>query len=572
MANTISESVIKSLATSESFARGQELYQSEAIFDTLRQGDLLLAKCEGSSAPVYQLRIELDEGGIREASCTCPYDWGGLCKHLVAMLLTYIHHADVFREQEGITERLAGLEKEDLVRLIEKMEDQDPDLYSWLETAIPAISIQTKPGQSRAGRSTQVSKAAYRRQIQGVLHSLDEYRRSEAYRMVGGMVEQLDHIRGAAYEFLEAGDADGALVILSTLLNEVSGSYEEFDDSDGLLGGFLDGLSLPLVEAILSAELNKTERHSLEKELEPLIDELSEYGIEELDVVLTALRADGSDDLEEDDFDETILNEARLNVLERQGRVDEYLQLCLDTGEYLRFVLKQIELGRKAQAFEIAMKSLTQAEDVLVASKALRDSGHLPEALQLAEKGLGLQGSRHELGAWLGSVELAQGRKEQAILAYRAAFTSLPSLGLFSTLKDLSGTNWDRMRSELLDGLKESQYADVLVDIYLFEENWDKAIAVANRAGDWNYPLIEKVADAVLTFRPDWVIMVSQRQAEGLIEKTQSKYYAAAGRWLAKMKRAYTYTGRKTEWQAYLEGLKTTYSRRTALQAELRKL
>ncbi len=77
------------------------------------------------------------------------------------------------------------------------------------------------------------------------------------------MVEQLNHIRDTAYEFLEAGDADGALIILSTLLNEVSGSYEEFDDSDGLLGDFLDGFSLPLVEAILSAELNKTEQHSL---------------------------------------------------------------------------------------------------------------------------------------------------------------------------------------------------------------------------------------------------------------------------------------------------------------------
>ncbi len=148
------------MATAESFARGRELYQSDAIFDTIRRGDLLLAKCEGSTAPVYQLRIELDEGGIRETSCTCPYDWGGLCKHLIAMLLTYIHHADDFGEQKSIAEQLAGLDEEDLVRLIEKMVDQAPDLSAWLETAIPVISSQTTPGQSRGGRSTQVSKEA----------------------------------------------------------------------------------------------------------------------------------------------------------------------------------------------------------------------------------------------------------------------------------------------------------------------------------------------------------------------------------------------------------------------------
>jgi uncharacterized Zn finger protein len=75
-----------------------------------------------------------------------------------------------------------------------------------------------------------------------------------------------------------------------------------------------------------------------------------------------------------------------------------------------------------------------------------------------------------------------------------------------------------------------------------------------------------------LIFRPDWVIKVSQKQAEGLISKTQSKYYVAAGRWLAKMKQAYSSSGRKIDWQTYLDGLKATYSRRPALQAELCKL
>lgn len=97
-------------------------------------------------------------------------------------------------------------------------------------------------------------------------------------------------------------------------------------------------------------------------------------------------------------------------------------------------------------------------------------------------------------------------------------------------------------------------------------------ISIANKAGDWNYSLIEKVADAVFPFRPDWVIQATRKQAEGLIAKTQSKYYATAARWLAKMKQAYLASGRKAEWLSYLEGLKSTYSRRPALQAELKKL
>lgn len=53
------------------------------------------------------------------------------------------------------------------------------------------------------------------------------------------MVNQLNQVRDTAYEFLEADDARGALVILTTLLTEVGGSFEEFDDSGGELGDFL---------------------------------------------------------------------------------------------------------------------------------------------------------------------------------------------------------------------------------------------------------------------------------------------------------------------------------------------
>ena len=572
----ITESALKSLSSPESYARGYKLYQSNAVFDTFRQGDLLIGKCEGSSAPFYQIHVQLDEGGIQEASCTCPYDWGGYCKHIIALVLTYIHNPDTFIEQKNIEELLGQLDKGDLVHLITKMVDQSPDLYSWLQTAIPAVSAKSQPAQQRNKRKTEVSKTAYKRQIQSILHSLQGYRMSEAYWMMGGMVDQLNHVRDTAYDFLEAEDAQGALVILTTLLTEVGRSFEQFDDSDGELGGFFSELALPLVEAILSADLSKTDRRNLFNELEPVIKELSAYGIDDLDVILAALNLGWSeevlDDQEDYDYDETILTEAKLNILERQNRVEEYLKLCLEVGEYRRYILKQIEIGDFEKAKEVAWKTLTQASDALVIAKALRDAGHLPDALHLAEKGLDLDGSKHALGAWLGPIEESQGQIDKAIQAYQVAFTSLPSLELYSILKKLSGANWENLRLILMQVLQVSHRTDVLVDVYLSEEEWDKAISIADKAGEWNYSLIQKVVDAVLPFRPDWVIQASRKQAEGLIAKTQSKYYAIAASWLAKMKQAYLASGRKEEWSSYLDELKNTYSRRPALQAELRKL
>jgi len=576
MTNKMTENILKSLSSPESFTRGHDLYQSDAVFDTFRQGDLLTGKCKGSSAPFYMLRVQLDEGGIQEASCTCPYDWGGYCKHIIALMLTYMHNPDAFIEQKNIKELLGQLDKDGLVYLITKIVDKNPDLYSWLQTAIPAASAKSQPTQQRDKRKTEVSKTAYKRQIQSILHSLQGYRMSEAYWMMGGMVDQLNHVRDTAYDFLEADDAHGALVILTTLLTEVSGSFEQFDDSDGELGGFFSELALPLVEAILSADLSKTERRNLFNELEPVVEELSAYGIDDLDVILAALNLGWSeevlDEQEDYDYDESILTEAKLNILERQNRVEEFLQLCFEAGEYRRYILKQIEMGEFEKAKQVAWKTITQASDALMVAKALRDAGYLLDALRLAEKGLDLDGNKHELGAWLGPIEETQGQIDKAIKAYQAAFTSLPSLELYSILKKLSGTNWGDLRPVLMQILQASPHTDVLVDVYLSEEEWDKAISIAKKAGEWNYSLIEKVADAVFPFRPDWVIQASRKQAEGLIAKTQSKYYATAARWLAKMKQAYLASGRKEEWLFYLEGLKSTYSRRPALQAELRKL
>jgi len=91
----------------------------------------------------------------------------------------------------------------------------------------------------------------------------------------------------------------------------------------------------------------------------------------------------------------------------------------------------------------------------------------------------------------------------------------------------------------------------------------------AAQPGFWSYSLIGKVVEAVLSHHPDWVIWVSKKQTEGLIEKTQSKYNPGAARWLLKAKMAYLASGRQSEWQACLSNLKITYARRPALQREL---
>ena len=99
----LTESIIRAAATPQSFERGQDYYQSGAVSNTSIQDNLspegnlrLIGDCEGTQAPYYRVQVELDEAGIRSAHCTCPYEYGGLCKHTVALLLAYVHHPKQF--------------------------------------------------------------------------------------------------------------------------------------------------------------------------------------------------------------------------------------------------------------------------------------------------------------------------------------------------------------------------------------------------------------------------------------------------------------------------------------------
>jgi uncharacterized Zn finger protein len=71
---------------------------------TLR-GNTLQAEVEGSEVDPYRVTLTIDPGGITSALCTCPYDYDGWCKHIVATALTCIRQPLAVEERPTL-ERL----------------------------------------------------------------------------------------------------------------------------------------------------------------------------------------------------------------------------------------------------------------------------------------------------------------------------------------------------------------------------------------------------------------------------------------------------------------------------------
>ncbi len=602
----ITESMIRAGAGPESFRRGEEYYREGAVSNTAIQGSLLSGECAGTYAPYYRVQVELDEAGIAETSCTCLYEYGGYCKHIVALLHAYLHQPKSFAARKAPAELLADLDHNDLIAILTKLIQEEPDLYDRIE------AMTSVPSKSKKQRKKKVDIEVYRRHILGIVHSLDGMRMSDAYWHVGGLANQLREVQESAVKFLDAGDAETALEILLVLLEEASRAIEYVDDSDGELGGFVGELGTSLAEAILSMELSQVERDRLVRRLKKLIDYTGDYGMEgNLHVAVQAAKY-GWDDIpketaspqgsgskiyeddEPDDWDEDEdwneeggyelrewgflvvsgfddLTEAKLNVLDRQGRTEEYLALCKKEERHLRYVLKLCDLKQTAEAVKYAEKHLTTAEESLQVARRLRESRLVAEAIEIGELGLKLKGPRAGLGEWLGSVEEAQGRTKQALTAWLAAFGENPSLETYKTIKRLAGADWGSLRPEMMAKLRKSYAKQVLAEVLLLEEEWDEAIKVAEGRDVW-YSVVETVADSVLPRRPEWVAQVSLKHAERLMAEAKSKNYPIAAAWLTRAKQAYKLLGKTDEWRKYLEETKEKYKRRPALQNQLARL
>src|SRR5262245_10834152 len=583
----LTDAIIRASANEKSFARGQELYRSGAISDAAVQGNVLTGRCEGTQSPFYKVRAELDAGCVRSASCDCEYDFGGYCKHIVALLLTYAHKPKQFVVREDVAKRLAELSREQLLALLTDLLEDVPDLSDWLEAALsePAASRPRKAAAPK--RKRKVDTEVYRSRVRGIMHSLDHMRMSEAYWHVGGLTDELRGVEMTAMEFLNAGDAETAFRILMTLLEESHDGFDYIDDSNGELGGYLDDLGKTLAEVVLSLDLDEDQREDILSDIDEIHDKLSNYGVDGLKVAIAAAQygwgelpqeAQGQR-VEEDDVDRwyrpkplsQILTDAKLNVLERQGRTDEYLALCLKSGEHLRYALKLVSLRRMAEAVKYALEYLAKADDALKLAQALRESRHYAESLKIGERGLKLGGSKASFGEWLGPIEEARGRTAQALEAWEAAFHDLPSLATWKTIKRLAGSRWKRMKPELMASLERGDDQQTLAEVLIEEQEWDAAIKVADKQ-TYDYRLVATVADALIKHRPEWVIRASVKQADELIAKTQSKYYAHAANWLRRAKAAYAQLGRNGDWQRYLSELKEQYKRRPALMAKLNGL
>ena len=566
----LTEAHVRRLASEQSFERGEEYYEAGAITDPVRQGMELRAECEGSQYQSYRVRATLTPDGIASAACSCPYDWGGACKHLVALLLTYVHEPGSFRSMESLEAMLESRSKEQLIALIGQMIQRDPNLLSLVE--LSEATLQGRP----------IDVSTYRRQVLHILGDDDP----------DDIELELQALGNTARGLKDAGDWLNAGAIYQVALSETVDRYEDWlqmMDEDGEICIVMDALAeglgeclaqcgpddevrRPWLETLLDAELTDTRiggidlapsawdalvEHATDDDWDWIEDEIrnqiaatSGWGREALVSMLQArYQRDDQQAASTELIRELGTPEQRARLLAAEGDIDGAVSL-------MRQILPD-KPGLIRDFADVLVEASAEAEAVTLTTDHVRQTG------------------AHSRGVeWLAAHYQKRGTPEQALEWQQVLFLQNPSVERFEALKEASckaGT-WENVRAQALRSLERDNRTSVLIGIALHENDVSRALELLKqpRGFGWGDHRLEVAKAAEASHPQEALGLYQQLVQQGINGRTRDSYRKAAEH-LVRIKSVHHGIGTSSEWERYIQALRAEYARRPALQDEWRK-
>ncbi|MBX2999042.1 MAG: SWIM zinc finger domain-containing protein [Caldilineaceae bacterium] len=593
---TLTESAIRSRASAQSWARGRDYFESDSVDNLIWRDGVLTADVQGSEYEPYHVEINCDEHGVNYASCTCPYDQGGDCKHIIAVLLYLIHQRDSIEARPPLSELIAPLSREQLVTLLTHLTIAHPHLINEIERRLPSV-ISTAPAsapQSAAKSAPPViDTSLLQRQIKADLRMSI----NTGYSSWGE--DLYDSDLGAALQpglqmvhaHLESGDARSALVLLEAITNAWQDGIDSLDESivemfEDVADGFTTELGELWAEALLLADLDADERETWADTLDDMAE--STFGGSSLLIAITAaeqgwdyppLKAAMAGHITERGAweDETpIFAEElaliRLRILAQRREYAAYLNLAQAEGQFMLYLHMLVQQGESDKALAEALEFLNQPTDVHALAKTLVEYEYPLKAIQLAEHGLklGEEQGKAQLAAWLRDLAKTSGQPDLALSSAQQALTYEASLENYLALQKIAGPKWASLKPEILTIVSRSQSSEGKVDIYLHEGMHNEAIALVDQSR-WFYD-IDKVIEAVKASHPDWAFKQCRQNAEAIMDAGKADRYSVAVEYLRRGRDILLAAGQQQEWSLYLSKVLEIHQRKYKLVPMLRAL
>ncbi len=573
----ITEESIRKLADERSFSRGLDYYINGAVSAAIIRGENELSGlCAGSRHEPYRVKVMLGGNGIHNASCTCPR--GGLCKHIVALLLQYVHEPDNFTITPLMKSQLEKFSKDELIKLILDMVEMKPSLEAIVDRRFLLSS------------SSNVEKAKIRQHVEQALTFEELYAVEDSLRDILQLGETME----------KKGDISGAGVVYQEVLGALCSCYEDEllpldDDGDIaiLAGDCVDGLC---------SCLEATEEESVDE---------GKWGVLRnswLDTLLEAELTDiilGGMDFAAGAFD-TILNNAtdqewalletrlhneisqssnwrRERLVEMlgawhslKGQEDEMARLIQEMGTEEQQMFLLLREGNPQEAAVMAKQHFTaQCGTILRLVSAMAESGAAEAGAALLSELLADTKTSHpNYWKWLANYSQSAGDLKEALKWQYEVALHYHTEESYQTLREIGEKlqNWEQVRARLLKDLEEHKAWETLLQVALLEGEVDQALELLPLVPyhSWrNYR--EEVAGAATEKHPERALILYRELAEDAIRLKERSSYRKAAQYFRKAKTIYNRLGKSAEWEGYIYRIKGEYTRYRALQDELGK-
>lgn len=552
--------------------KGLPYAQGGAIVQPRRQGTTLKAQCWGTAPSPYRVTATLGETGIVKSDCSCPV--GGRCKHVAALLLTYLQDPEGFTEVEALRAPLEKRSKDELIALIEKMLERYPELERLVE--LPQVA---------AGEP--ITPQLVKQQVEGAFDALSYRGWDDAYDLSGVGLE-LTQIVALGGGYLVQGNLASALAVYQTVTEEVLKRYSEFSDEEGELAEVVtrcvEGLASLLAATDDAAMREDVLRILFEVYLEDLRlggydlggdlpEKIAHYASEAERARVAAWVREAMP--QGNDFSERFRREAmgRFLLELHGGELDDetFLRICRESGRVKDLVERLLLLGR----VEEALQEAAQAEDheLLALAELFVQQGHGEKVHPLIEARAAqyppeqYHAWRDRLNAWLRDWARRQSDFSRALELTEAMFWQHPHFHSYRELRhdaERAG-RWPTVRIGLLKRLEKARHHWLLTEIHLHEGEVAAALASVEKVHGG--ALAIRVAEAAEADYPEKALALYLKETHKLIEARGRENYQQAARYLVRVRDLHERLGR--DWKGYLAGLKDEHRRLRAFQEEL---
>jgi uncharacterized Zn finger protein len=569
----LSESDLKRWISAESLVRGRRYFANGAIVSPRRVGATLKAECTGSRPTPYRVEATLGPKGIVADDCSCPI--GGRCKHVAALLYTWIDDPDAFTTMDDVDTLLAKRSQAELTDLIHKMIDRYPDLELLLELPPPTNHARGKP----------IEPSVIQRQVRHAFAGA-----GDEWGYAGAAAHELEGVVDTGDQYAQHGDWLNAATVYETIMRGVLDEYESVQDEEGDLNEIVNRCVAGLGKCLNATDAPLRRQHIVRALFDVYLWDVEYGGIdmgypahdlmlkqttpsERQQLIGWAQKALPTGNEWSAGWHRQVLGRLLLDLQKDMLDDEAYLAVCRKTGRIEDLVDRLLKLDRFDEAIEEARRAddyiLLQLADIFVKHRRTQDADQLIRARAPKSKDT-------RLVEWLKKQAVKRGDKTEVLELTEQLFKATPSLEDYRQVRAaaVACRRWEQVRPTLLAHLTKAKDYALLTEIYLLDKDIDAALESVEKVKyawyDWGHETLSiRVAKAAEKDRPEAALRIYQTTVDRLINSRGRDNYKTATRYLKRMRPLFQHLNQQDAWEALIARIREKNRALRALKEEL---